>query len=364
MISRVAAVVVATSLVLGATACGGRSATDYDRAFAEARRASSSGRFADASAAYARSAKLASKDRDRDHATLLAALERSRAGDVAGALRDLDALAAKAPPSPSTEEAAFKAADLRRKTGAEGEGLSALEAFVGAHPESPFALPALAHVLRHADDTKQGDALLAKLGAKVPEATPVGQKIAYLRASRAEPTSAKVRAYVALAERYPYPRGPYWDDALFAAATLENDAGHPSEAITLLQKLVAEREASDVIGSYQRPKLTPAKLLIAKIQAEKLHDRAAARRTLHELYATFTTSTERDDALWMEAKLYREDKLDDEACTTLGTLVSALPDSKYVPCALGQCPKLERPKKSRAPATCHAYLVRGPAPQE
>lgn len=342
-------------------ACGGRTATDYDRAFAEGRRASSSGRFGDAAAAFSRSAKLATKERDRDHATLLAALEKSRAGDVAGALRDLDALAAQTPASSATEEAAFKAADLRRKTGSEAAGLAALDSFVTAHPESPFALPALAHVLRHADEQKTGDAVLARLASKVPEGTGVGQKLAFVRASRAEPAAAKVRAYVTLAERYPYPRGPYWDDALFAAATIENDEGHPKEAIALLTKLVAERETSDVIGSYQRPKLTPAKRLIAKIQAEKLHDRDAARKTLHELYATFTTSADRDDALWAEAKLFREDRREDDACSVLGTLVADFPDSRFVPCATASCPKVERPKKSRAPTTCHAYLLRDPA---
>lgn len=346
--------------LLSAAGCGGRSATDYDRALAEARRASSAGRFAEASAAYGRTAKLASKERDHDNAFLLAALERARAGDVATALRDLDTLAKKEPRSPSTEEAAYKAADLRRKNGEEAAAFAAMEAFLVAHPESPFALPAFAHVLRHADASSPGAGgeALARLAGKVPEGSPVGQKIAYVRAQRTEPAAARVRAYVALADRYPYPRGPYWDDALFAAANVENDEGRPAEAISLLRRLVAEREVSDVIGSYQRPKLTPAMMLIAKIQADKLHDRAAARATLHDLYKTYVTSSERDDALWLEAKLFRDDGKKDDACATLATLVSDFPDSKFVPCAVAECPKIGRPNKSRSPATCRRYLAR------
>jgi tetratricopeptide (TPR) repeat protein len=235
-----------------------------------------------------------------------------------------------------------------------------------------LARPALGHVLRahEGDDSPaaraKGYALLGELGAKVPAETDVGQKIAYERAARTEPREARVRAYVALADAFPYPRGSYWDDSLFAAATLENDAGRPNEAIVLLRRIVAERETSDVVGSYQRPKLTPSMRLIARIQAEKLHDREAARKTLHELYASYTTSLERDDALWEIAKLHREDKHEDEACATLETLVSTFPDSRYVPCASAVCPRVSRPAKSRAPTSCRGYLAResaGNAPE-
>lgn len=359
-------------LALLGVACGGRTATDYERALAESRRASSAGRFGEASEAYARAAKVATKERDRDYAALLSAMEKARAGDVAQALRELDVLAKRTPETRTSEEAAYKAADLRRKTGAVPEALAAMEAFLLAHPTSPFAHPALSHVVRAEEgDTSdaraaaaRGHALLGRLAEKVPAASPIGQRIAYERAARTEPREAKVQAYVALANRFPYPIGAYWDDSLFAAANLEVEAGHPNEAIALLSRLLAERETSDVIGTYQRPKYTPAKLRIAEIQAQKLNNRAAARKTLHELYMTFTTSDRRDDALWTEAKLFREDRMEDDACAVLRTLVSDFPDSRYVPCAVASCPRVERPKKSRAPVTCHAYLTRdaaGPA---
>jgi hypothetical protein len=347
-------------------ACGGRTANDYDRALAESRRASSAGRFGEASEAYARAARGATKERDRDHAALLSALEKARAGDVALALRELDVLAKRTPSTRASEEAAYKAADLRRKTGAVAEGLAAMEAFLVAHPDSPFAYPALSHVVRAEEgDTSdarataaRGHALLGRLAEKVPAASPIGQRIAYERAARTEPREAKVQAYVALANRFPYPTGAYWDDSLFAAANLEVEAGHPNEAVALLSRLLAQRETSDVIGTYQRPKYTPAKLRIAEIQAQQLNDRAAARTTLHELYTTFTASDRRDDALWAEAKLFREDHMEDEACSVLRTLVSDFPDSRYVPCVVASCPRASRPKKSRAPITCHAYLTR------
>ena len=39
-------------------------------------------------------------------------------------------------------------------------------------------------------------------------------------------------------------------------------------------------------------------------------------------------------------------------------MVDKLPDTRFVPCAIQKCPSIARPKKSRAPAECHAYLTR------
>ena len=361
------ALLLTTASLIG---CASSASNDYRRALAESRRASSAGLSAEAAEGYARAAKVATKDRDRDHAALLSALERAHSGDVAQGLRELDALAKRVPSTQVSEEAAYKAADLRRKTGSKAEALAAMEAFVVAHPGNPLALPALGHVLRaeegDAPDPQagaaRGKALLARLAEKVPEPTAAGQRIAYDRAARTEPRDARTQAYLALASRYPYPKGAYWDDSLFAAANLEVESGRPREAIAILSKLLVERETSEIIGTYQRPKFTPAKLRIAEIQAENLHDREAARKTYHELYTTFTTSDRRDDALFSEAKLFREDHREDDACAVLRTLASEFPDSRYVPCAVATCPHVERPKKSRAPGTCHAYLTRGASP--
>lgn len=360
--------VAATALTLAAltsltslAGCGGARAGDYERALAEAHRASSAGRFAEAAEAYGRASGATSAPRGKEHAALLAALERARAGDVARALAELDALAKASPPTSVSAEAEYKAARLRLRTGAEARGRAELEAFLTRHPESPLALPALAQVLRTKEESSGeagARALVVGLASKVPEGTPLGQRVAYERALRTEGLPARRDALIALADRFPYPRGSYWDDALFRASEIEEELGRPREAIALLTRLLAERETSDVIGSYQRPRYTPAKLRVAKLQ-EKLGDREGARRTLHELYGTFRSSDLRDDALWNEARLFREDHQPAEACDRLRTLVSELHDSRFVPCAIAVCPEIARPKESRAPKTCHAYLLRG-----
>lgn len=350
----------ALALASSAVGCGASSPSRYELAMAEAHRASSAGRFGEASEAYGRAGKEASRERDRDHALLFSAVEKSRAGDVAGALTELDTLAKRTPKSPDSAEAAYKAAVLRRRTGAEARGNADLEAFVVTFPESPLALPALAHVLHEKEKTgpEAARAYLAGIEPKLPADSSVLQKVAYERALRSEPKEARRDALIAVAARFPYPRGAYWDDSLFRAAEIEEELGRHREAVALFEKLLVERETSDVIGSYQRPKYSPAKMRIAHIQAEKLGDRAAARKTLHELYTQLESSDLRDDALFEEARLYRADKLEDEACRTLDTLVSHFKDSRFVPCATAECPKITRPKDSKAPAVCRPYILR------
>lgn len=349
---------------LALVGCGASRTRDYDRAFAEALRASSAGRFGEAADAYGRASDATTTPRSRERATLLAAVARARAGDVARALIELDALAKTSPPTSISAEAAYKAAQLRLSTGAEARGRLELEAFITQHPRSPLVISALAQVLRMKEETQGAAgarALVEGLASKVPEDSLLGQRVAYERALRTESAAARRDALIALAERFPYPRGAYWDDALFRASELEEELGRPREAIALLTRMLAEREVADTMASYERPRYGPAKLRVARLQ-EKLGDREGARRTLHELYSAFPSSTLRDDALWNEARLFREDHQPREACDRLRALVSDLKDSRFVPCALALCPELTRPKESRAPKTCHPYLLREDRP--
>jgi tetratricopeptide (TPR) repeat protein len=167
--------------------------------------------------------------------------------------------------------------------------------------------------------------------------------------------------YVACADKYPYPFGSLWDDALYRASEMEEKLGRYPEAIAPLERMLKEREEAHTLGSYERPRYTPALMRIAQLRSERLGDRDGARAAYHRLYAEHTHSPMRDDALWREAGLWRLDGRDDKACDRLQTLASDFPDSRYVPCAVAQCPGVRRPEKSKAPATCHAYITRAPA---
>jgi hypothetical protein len=124
--------------------------------------------------------------------------------------------------------------------------------------------------------------------------------------------------------------------------------------------MLAQRESTIIVGTYERPMYVPAVLRVGALYRDRLHDDAAARQAFHRLYAEFANSTKRDDGLWLEAAVWRQDGDAATACRRLATLVQDFPDSRYVPCAVAECTGLERPARSAAPTTCHPYITRQP----
>ena len=355
-------------VALALAGCGGPSRGDaYVRSLAEARRDHHDGRFDLAANKFDEAAKTAKLPRDAVYARYEAALARARAGDIARAAAELRALATAKPRTAYSAQAAFKAAELAR-AGDEAAGVRELEAVVVDFPESGVAQVALATVLRR-DDEAGPDAALARLALLAPrvKGTKIEEKVTYERAKHLAAlgrTEVARDAFIEVANRWPYPFGSFNDDALYRAGEMEEKLGRPREAIALYERLLAQREVSSFMGTYERPRYLPALLRIVAIYEDKLDDRPKARAALHRLYTEHTTSTMRDDALWREAELWRKDGDTGAACDRLATLTSDFPDSRYVPCAALRCPSVKRPAKSKAPATCHEYLVRGGAPAE
>lgn len=351
----------ALALALLAVGCAPNRGAAYEKALAEARRAHHAGRFEEAAARFDEASRTAKVPRDAVYARYEAALARARAGDVARAASELRALAAAKPPTAYSAQAAFKAAQLALRSD-EARGYAELEEVALAFPDAGVAQVALARVLRRDDATGGPEAALAHVERLRPRAsgTPLLEHLLYERAKRlAELGRHQVArdAFLEVADRWPYPFGAYFDDALYRASEMEEALGRPRDAIGHLERLLTFREKADVLGSYERPRYVPALLRIADLQ-EKLGDRAAAREALHRLYRDFETSTQRDDALWREAELWRKDGDEGKACDRLEALASDFPDSRYVPCVVERCPGVKRPKKSKAPTSCRAYLRR------
>lgn len=357
-------VVAVVGLAPLATGCGGpnRGGAPYAKSVAEARRAQSAGRFDLAAQKFDEASKNAKLPRDAVYMRYEAALARARTGDVARARQELLAIAAEKPANAYAAQAAFKAADLAAETDA-ARGRAELEAVVESYPDSGVAQVALHRLVRHDDEEggpTAGLAHLERIRGKVAGKR-IEETVLYERARHLDTlgrTEEARGAYLDCAERFPYPFGAYNDDSLFRAAEAEEKLGRNKEAIAILERLLAQRETSSLMGTYERPRYLPAILRIAKIYEEKLMDRAKARDTLHRVYTEFTTSTFRDDALWREAELWRKDGDTSTSCSRLSTLASDFPDSRYVPCAMAICPSITRASKSKAPATCHPYLTR------
>jgi tetratricopeptide (TPR) repeat protein len=350
------------ALLLVLAACAPNRGEAYEKSLAEARASYGNGRFDVAAQQFDAAAASAKVKRDAIFMRYEAALARERAGDVAGAAAALRKLAEEN--NEYSAQAAYQAAVLALKSDPEA-GYRELEAVAVRFPDDPVARVALFRTLRHDDDTGAEKAI-ARLDAIAPKVhgRALEMDVTYERAKRLEAMGRHEQArdaFIGVANAWPYPKGPYFDDALVRAAEIEEHAGRPNEAIALLERMLQYREVSVTIGSYERPRYIPAMLKMAAIYEDQLHDRAKARDTYHRLYRDVKTSTLRDDALWREADLWTKDGDQDKACDRLDTLVSNIPDSRYVPCAVDKCKDIKRPKDSKAPKTCHAYLLREPA---
>jgi tetratricopeptide (TPR) repeat protein len=354
----------ATGLLLAAlvTGCAGPDRGDaYLRDFDAAQAAESAGRFADASARYDQAARGALVPRDRDHAVYLAARALARAGDRADAAERLRAIADATPPREDSAEAANALAEMQIDRGGD-DGWTALLDVARRFPSSGVARPALRHYLAHEDEAHGAAATLDEAVRLAPSfaGTELDETVHYEIALHyaAVGDDARARdALLACATRWPYPRGAFWDDSLYRASLLDEKLGHVDAAIADLERMLLQREPSFLTGTYERPKYEPAMVRLCALYRDRLRDPARSRECFHRLYTDFTTSELRDDALWEEARLYREGGDGPTACARLGTLVRDFPDSRFVPCALSECSSIPRPAAKGAPAECHGYIA-------
>jgi tetratricopeptide (TPR) repeat protein len=329
-----------------------------DARFAEsAARASAtarSGRHAEAAESWLDAARVAESAVDRDEALYRAASSYERAGENDRALAVYARLA-----EGNGERAARASFDrarlVREKDEERGEAL--LVAAIRRHPNSGLAPRALREHLERRESVggigaalEASERLLAELGASELD-EPLRYERARLLERSGEPALAR-DAYVEVATRHPYPAGALWDDALARAAGLEVRLGRPLEAIALLERMLAEREGSTGIGSYERARYDQARFRIAEIFRDELRDPGRARREFRRVYAEHTTSLLRDDALWQEALLSVKSGDPDGACDALSLLAQNLPDSRYAPCVQGLCPSAQVP----AGRACHVAV--------
>jgi tetratricopeptide (TPR) repeat protein len=342
-------------------ACASSPGPRYETAYAAAARAESAGRLAEALDGFDRAATLGHRKGDADEARWAAVEVLQRQGRVADAVARLDAMARDAT-SERQGQAAYLAASLRIEHGDEDRGWRDMEQVPRRFPGGGVGHPAVRRLVEHADaqGTKAGLDELAALEHDLGK-TELAELVAYLSAEHLETlgdTQAARDAYARMADRWPYPYGAFFDGALWKASLLDEQLGQPRTAVDDLEKMVAVRETTSLMGSYERKHYVPAMLRMGALYRDKLGDHVKARATFHRLYTDFAHSTMRDDALWLEAALWRQDGDAHTACDRLGTLVHEFPDSRYVPCATAQCEGLSRPKDSGAPKECRAYLQR------
>jgi TolA-binding protein len=338
-------------------ACAPNHGPAFEHAMANADQAEVSGQYAAAARSFESAAAAARLARDRTHAAYLAALMFERAGDVARARESYEALSHASPAVEESGAAAYKEAAMDLARGDE-RGWDAMETMLRRFPNDGFAKPALHRILKRKDETLGPTGTLAYLRARQTELEPTerAEEVAYEIATRLDAIGhhAEARdAFMGVAARWPYPNGALWDDALYHAAEIDERLGRAKAAIGDLQSMLSRRESSILVGSYTRPRYPLAQMLEGRIYRDDLHDAVRGREAFHAAYADYPTWDRRDEALWLEADLFRKEGHDAQACETLGALVREFPDSRYVPCASAAACSIVRPKESHAPEGCH-----------
>jgi tetratricopeptide (TPR) repeat protein len=337
-------------------ACGGSAPSAYARHFAAAERAETAGRHLEAAGQFDAATRDPATRREQEHAAFLGALELVRAGDAAAGAKRLEVIA-----SAKGEHAAEARWQLVQMDVATNQPnvKEELDSYVRTFPNDGLAYPALEARLRLARDAGGEAEVLNVLQALQPalastESAPrVAFEIAESLAKQNKLDEARAQ-FVAIAAKFPYP-GEYFDDALWRASEIDEQQGRIPDAIADLEKMLSVIEYSTLPGTYIRPRFPDAQWRIAVLYRDKLGDKTKAIAAFDRYVDMFSNATRRDEALWQESKLTSDESA---SCDLLAKLVKTSPDSRYVPCATSRCTKIERPKDSHAPKTCHAYITR------
>ena len=338
--------------------CGG-AAGDLSPESAHAERAYAAGRYLEAATAFGEAARSSPHARDREEARYRQAMALERGGHRADARKCINELLHDFPKGERAPRAAYEAALLDIEAGFRDAGYAELDRLLRAYPDSGVAAPALRRYLGALEPSGEGGvrAYLTALAPAVAR-TDLAQYVDYEIARSLErdgERAAAQKAYLALADGYPYPRGVFWDDALYRAADLGAMDGRAEEAIHILERLLGAREHSYLQGSYERGRYAEAQFRIGELYRDALGDAGRARAAFERLWAAYPTSRLRDDAAWDAALLAAAAGDRAGACRDVEPLMTAVPMSRYAACAARICPSL-RPPAGAGP--CHEYLVR------
>ena len=341
-----------------AAGCAPMRGDAYLAAFAGAERAFHAGRFTEAAAAWDAAAERALRVKDRDEARFLEARAQGRAGLWAEERRTYDRLVADSPEGPRTVRARFDLAELDIDHGDAARGWAALEQLARRYPAHGLSRPTIRRLLQHAEDAGGDAAALLWLDTRGAafRGTDLDEVIAYERARALLRLGRKQEAhdaFLATAREHPYPSGGLTDDAYWHAAGIAEALGRYDEAVAHLRELLSSREPSGAWASYERPRYSEAQLKIALIYRDDLKNHAAARRELEKVYALHPTTIKRDDAVWAEARLAREDGDQDTTCKLARRLLTEFPESRYTPCAHEVCPAAAPGRRA-----CADYILR------
>jgi tetratricopeptide (TPR) repeat protein len=303
--------------------------TEHLDALSEARTHQSAGRLQESADAYLQAAETAERKVDKDEALYRQSRVLARLGNLPEAIAICDQLGAEERIARRTLRCRLDAARYRMLAGEEERADADLRKLIVDEPDSAAAQGALRIlVARHVDGVEDKEQALAYVQDLRDEIKPssLGEPMMSAEAELLLQMGRKEEARVMLErqiERYPYPQGKRWDNALWQLADLALENENPKGAIEYLKQMVAVHETSIIVGSYTRPMMSKAALRIARIYRDNLRDNDAAIDAYREVRSEFPRSTLVDDALAEEAELRLALGDRDRGCDLLRELMDA-----------------------------------------
>lgn len=281
-------------------------------ALAEAEAHQHHGRLAEAAAAYRDAAEKAERRVDRDECLYRESRVYARMGEFQKAIELCDQLAEIEPMARRTLRAKLDASRYRL-LGDDADEIKKAEKtlrnLITEHPDSAASRSALRMLaVRHIDDVEDKEEGLAWLESLLEEVRneSIGEPMMNIQAELLLKLGRRDEAIGILesqVEKYPYPEGRRWDDALYRLAELAVEDKNPKKAIAFLEQMIEVHESSYIIGSYTRPMFSKAALKIARIYRDELNDPKSAIKAYAHVRSEFPMSLSVDDALAEEAEL-------------------------------------------------------------
>ncbi|MCC6875478.1 MAG: tetratricopeptide repeat protein [Sandaracinaceae bacterium] len=294
-------------------------------ALRDARRHFHHGRFDEAAASFALAASAAERRVDRDEALYAQARSLLRLDRRREALAILDEVAARRPVSRRTARALFDSALVRLELGEAERADSDLERVVRHYPDDGPASRALWYLLRARENQSPQERLrfLSRLYDEVGQHD-VGDDLLDAEADlflEIGDRAGAVAALERLVREHAYPHGQRWDDALVRLADLAQEDGDHERAIALLTRLLEPHQRELPPGTTTLPTMPAARLRIARIYRDRLHDPVRAAHHFEGVTTQFPESLLRDDALFELGEMWLDGGRRVEGCAMLARVV-------------------------------------------
>jgi tetratricopeptide (TPR) repeat protein len=351
-------------LAMAISACGPSLGAAYEHAFAAGQRAYHAGRYEEAARDFEQAAEKATRVKDRDEALFEVARMHEKRGAYVEAHAAYERITKVSPDGPRAARAAYDMALVEVDHGDAERGYLLLLDATFKYPRHGSARRSLHRLIEHQQELGGDEAVIKWLDGpgRTLRGSELDQQLDYERALTLERMGKTAEArdlFVKTAKDHPYPFGGLTDDALWQASLAEEKLGRYDAAIAHLRTLLADREASRMTGSYERPRYSPAQMRIAELYRDKLHDHRSARKEFHTVYSAHPTSVLRDDALWAEALLAHVGGDASDACSLVTKLRKEFADSRFTRCGHLVCPAVKPAANERPCANYVERQVRG-----